>query len=431
MPIAVAEQRDLDRSVTTQDPGWTDPVRVLHVIPSLSIGGMECAMLRLIRHSIEQDDRLHRRRRLVHSVCVLQAEDDEMLNECRSLVRTWVLGKRKRNVRLKQYGAVRRLRRAIRCFRPDVVHARSTGAWFDATAATLRYKDVRLLLSFHGKTDVAQPSWRRRMLNRWTTSKADAVLTVSRDAARMMHDEWAVAIDKLHTIPNGVDTQHFRPADNADEVVRIRRQLGLRPTDHIAICVANLLPIKGIDVLLRAWRQVVMADRQAHLLLVGDGPLRSELEQLTAELQCTHTVRFLGHTDRAAELLRSADLFVLPSRYESCSNATLEAMASGLPVVASDVGGMRELVTPNTTGWLVPSESPGDLAHTLLTVLIHRSIRERIGQAARHDTVNRFSIDTCVEDYAALYRQLTDRELTGHRVSCSPANRLEGVRCAG
>jgi hypothetical protein len=132
----------------------------------------------------------------------------------------------------------------------------------------------------------------------------------------------------------------------------------------------------------------------------------AELEELVRTSRCENLIRFLGSREDVPVLLRAADLFVLPSRYEGCSNATLEAMASGLPVLACDVGGMREIVTQNRTGWLVrPGDGEG-LVHTLLGALLDRCVRHRVGTAGRDAAVKYFGVDTWVARHTALYRRL-------------------------
>ena len=241
----------------------------------------------------------------------------------------------------------------------------------------------------------------------------------------MIHDEWGVPERKLCSIPNGVDVRRFCPAKDDEETCQNRIQLNLSRTDHVVVCVANLYAIKGLDVLVRAWRQVSMVDPSARLVVAGLGPRRTELEQQANELRCGSTVRFLGFTENVSALLRCADLFVLPSRYEACSNGVLEAMATGLPVVASDVGGMRELITPNRTGWLVPSDSPDRLAETILAASLDQPARQRIGQAARSAVVEQFTLKTCVGRYASLYRELSGRD------HAQPDAAMETLACAG
>ena len=401
------------------------PVRVLHVLPSLFGGGMEYATVRLIAGPSGQYDRRRPEERITHGLCLLGDGDPGLVARCRPEAATWVLGSRPKRKRPLGCWSWWRLRRIVRHFRPDVVHARTTGVWVDAVTATMGCRWTRLLLSFHGREHLHPLSWRRRWLNRWTTGRADAVLSVSREAARMMQREWDVPEHKISIVPNGVDVAAFRPADSPDQVRQSRSAIGLQTEDRVVICVANLHPIKGIDVLLRAWRQVAMVEPRARLLIVGDGPLRAELEGLATDLRCGSTVRFVGSRTDVAELLRAADLFVLPSRSEGCNNAILEAMATGLAVVATDAGGTAETVTPNRTGWLVPPEAPGPLAETVLAALLDTPARQRVGQAARAFAVEHLAMDAWIRRYALLYRHLADRKET------PPAGIREDLACAG
>lgn len=389
-------------SVSAPHPSIDRPVRVLHVVPNLSSGGMERAMLRLIERSCMQDGDTPGSSGILHGICVLNDIEDDLRDACPE-VPTWTLQARQSWVR---YTSWRKLRKVVAEFGPDVVHARSTGAWFDAASSLAGTRRVKLLLSFHGRTTLDTPSLRRRLVDRWTTHRADSVLTVSHEAAGLLREELAIPSDKLTTIHNGVDTSRYFPAENHAEVTELRRRLDLPLGADLVICVANLLPIKSLDELIRCWRQVQMADPLARLLLVGDGPLRRELQTLVDASRCGQFIHFLGTREDIPLLLRASDLFVLPSRYEGCSNATLEAMASGLPVLACDVGGMREVVTHNRTGWLVRPGHGEGMVHSMLGALLDRCVRNRVGTAGRDAAVKHFGIDTWVARHAALYRRL-------------------------
>lgn len=398
----VAAHTDPTPRLASPPPSIDRPVRVLHVVPELSSGGMERAMLRLIERTRLQDGETPGSSGMVHGICVLNDIEDDLRDACPD-VPTWKLRARQGWIR---YASWRKLRKVVREFEPDVVHARSTGSWFDAATSLAGSRRVKLLLSFHGRTHLNPPGLRRRMVDRWTTRRADSVMTVSHEAAGLLREELAIPGDKLTTIHNGVDTSLFVPAENHAEVTEIRRRLDLPIGADLVICVANLHPIKAVDSLVRCWRQVQMADPLARLLIVGDGPLRGELEGLVRTLRCGDFIRFLGTREDVSQLLRASDLFVLPSRYEGCSNATLEAMASGLPVLACDVGGMREIVTHNRTGWLVRPGHGEGMVDTLLAALLDRCVRNRVGTAGRDAAVKYFGIDTWVARHAALYRRL-------------------------
>ncbi len=222
----------------------------------------------------------------------------------------------------------------------------------------------------------------------------------------MLHEDLSIPTDKLVTIPNGVDTTLFCPPDADDDLLGVRHSLHLPVSADVAICVANLRPIKNIETLVRAWRPVVMADPLARLVLVGDGPLRGELESLVERSRCTQFIRFLGYREDVPTLLQAADVFVLPSRHESFSSATLEAMACGLPVIGCNVGGMSELVTHHRTGWLVPTGDHAALTSTILATLLDRNVRRRVGAAARDVAVKNFGIDTWLARHTSLCRRL-------------------------
>lgn len=409
-------------------PALTGPpatcLRVLHVLPALMAGGMERATIRLIRDAdrvgvasagrtgshLPASPGIHNAPvnaqvpALAHGLCILQQADGRLLAECRSAARIWVLDQAiGRPSRLSTWW---RLRQVIRRFRPHVVHARSTGVWVDAAMATRGLGGVKLLLSFHGKTHTHRPALRRRLLNRWAAARADAVLAVSRESIEYMKHEWGLGPTRLAVIHNGVNLDRFHPPAGPDEAARLRGELGLNAEHRLAVCVANFLPIKGIDVLIRAWQQVSARQPAARLLLVGDGPLRDSLQALAWELGCRDSVLFAGARENVPDLLRAADLFVLPSHYEACCNAILEAQASGLPVVACDTGGNPELIDSGATGWLVRPGSPDALAEGILAVLADDQLRRRIGRAARDQAVAACGEAAWLEAYNSLYLSL-------------------------
>lgn len=396
-----------------------DSLRVLHVLPALSSGGMERATIRLMTAASLETSCIAPFTSIEHGLCLLGDADKRLLEVCRPVARIWILG---------QSGPDQdrlvpcwwRLRRVIRQFRPHVVHARSTGVWSDAACATLG-TSTQLVLGFHGLTDLNEIAWRRRLVNRWSAGCADAVVAVSRESARMMEKEWAIPAGRVLAISNGVDLDRYHPACGSEESHAARRMIGLTARDLVVTCVANLMPIKSIDVLLRAWRQVSMAAPCSKLLLIGEGPMRNELERLTGDLRCGGTVRFVGHREDIPALLRLSDAFVLPSRYEACSNAILEAMATGLPVIACRTGGNPDLVEHGRTGWLVPPGQSDQLAEALLALLLDGPARQRLGRAARAAAEQRFSERDWVDTLLSLYSELSARD---------PA-RAEVSSCAG
>jgi L-malate glycosyltransferase len=178
------------------------------------------------------------------------------------------------------------------------------------------------------------------------------------------------------------------------------------------IYVGRLHAQKGVDILLRAVEQL-MAQHPSHrvcLQIVGDGPLWDFLHSLAEQLGISRQVQFLGQTDQVLEQLSQADIFVLPSRAEGLSNALLEAMACGLPVVVSDVPGNVDVVTDGKTGLLFTAEDPNSLAQALVSLLGQPQLRQVLGRAARQCVENRYSLNSVADRYIALYRDLLSSE---------------------
>jgi glycosyltransferase involved in cell wall biosynthesis len=206
----------------------------------------------------------------------------------------------------------------------------------------------------------------------------------------------------IRRIPNGVDTARFAPPRPAERAAA-RRALGLGD-GPLAVYAGRLSQEKGVDVLLDAWTRPGRP-RGATLCVVGDGPERPALAASTAALGAGPSVRLEGAAADVTTWLRAADAFVLPSRTEGLSLALLEAMASGLAIVATDVGATREAAGPGGA-LLVPPEQPEALAAALGAVLADPERAVALGRAARARAVERFGIGAVADRHLALYREV-------------------------
>ncbi|MCP5286920.1 MAG: glycosyltransferase family 4 protein [Burkholderiaceae bacterium] len=197
-----------------------------------------------------------------------------------------------------------------------------------------------------------------RRLMRWAGGVADASVGVCQALVDVLKG-WALPPARLHVVRNGVDTQRFRPEGRA----RARAELGLQGAP-LLLTVGNLVPVKGHDLALQALAALVPRHPGVRLVLVGDGPLRSALQAQAQALGVVDHVRFAGPVpnDQLSSWYSAADLLLLPSRSEGWANVLLEAMACGTPVVASDVGGTREVIADAQVGRVVPPLDPAALA---------------------------------------------------------------------
>lgn len=207
--------------------------------------------------------------------------------------------------------------------------------------------------------------------------------------------------DKIVRIPNGVDTHFFRPAEGA------QRSPGVE--GGVVVCVARFVPKKRHELLVAAWSQVIRRHPQARLVLVGAGPLRAQIEQQVQRLEVANSVTFSGDLDRPAlrTQLQAADLFALPSVSEGLSNAMLEALACGVPVMTTETPGTRYIIQDQHSGVLLPEAvTPLELANAINTLLSDPARLSAMRQVARQNMESCFSIDKTARDYCRLYTRL-------------------------
>lgn len=233
-----------------------------------------------------------------------------------------------------------------------------------------------------------------RLLNRWTSSfvaNSKAVRDYTIDAEK-------VPSEKIRVIYNAVDTDRFAPLD---EGLRssLQSSLGLPSTGPLVGCVANLRPIKNIQLLIRAFRMLNERNRHSSLALVGTGEEENALRRLVRELNLDSHVLFLGKRSDIPAILRALDMAVLTSKAESLPNSLLEYLASGLPIVATDVGGIPEALNDGEAGRLVPSDEVAPLAETMAEVLSSDDLRRKLSKAARQFAETRFAIPRILDEW--------------------------------
>lgn len=282
----------------------------------------------------------------------------------------------------------RRLRAAIHDFEPDIIHAHLFHAAV-AVASIRRTHAVRLLTHHHGDVYAQRGLKMRASLDRAATRRFDAVVAVSESVGRLL-TTWGCPPSRVHVIPNGW-TGNPKPDARWPEV----------PT---VACVANLRPEKGHDVLIEAFAVVRRSVPEARLVLVGDGPQRASLEELAARRDLVDAIDFVGYATDIWPYLADAHVCVLPSHSEALGMAALEAAAAGRPVVASDVGGLQEVVKDGQTGFLVAPRNPDAMAARILTLLRDDDLRARFGKAGRRFAEARTG-DVMATGYFELYER--------------------------
>jgi glycosyltransferase involved in cell wall biosynthesis len=210
--------------------------------------------------------------------------------------------------------------------------------------------------------------------------------------------------ERIFCFANAVDVNRFRPATLAEKA-EAKSVIGISNDTAVIGTVARLVQRKGIDVLLRALARVLRTC-PVHLLVIGDGPLAEELRALARDLRIANFVSWLGFQRDPATWLRAMDVFALPSRLEGSPNAVLEGMAAGLPIVATNIGGVIDLLEEGRNGLLVPPDDPDALAAALGRLLRNAPLRAELGYRARNQAVEVFSLSGNLSRLMDLYLAL-------------------------
>ena len=306
-----------------------------------------------------------------------------------------------------------RLVRFIRGWRPHIVHSHMVHANILARVARV-FVPVPVLISSARNIDERgrKGSGRlRTFLYRITDPLCDLTTQVSQAGLERYVRIGAVPKHKIRYIPNGVDIDRFKP--NLDARARLRRDLsfGSAGPDFVWLAVGRLDPQKDYPTMLRAFANVVGIHPQARLLIAGDGPLRPSMEKLARKLGLIGQISFLGIRRDVPELMNAADAYVMSSAWEGMPNVLLEASATGLPIVATNVGGNSEIVLDGKTGFLVPPKDPEALAQAMLRLMeLPEEERRKMGQAGREHISANFNLGRVVGMWESLYRDLLRRK---------------------
>lgn len=373
---------------------------VMHIIYRLAIGGLENGLVNVINHMPAE--------RYRHAIVCLTDATDFRQRLQRPDVPIVELHKRAGQ----DVGLHLRLWRLFRHWRPAIVHSRN----FVSLEYAIPAMCARVPGRIHGEhgRDMQDLDGSRRTYNLWRRLLRPCIhhyTTVSQDLARWLVARIGIAERHVTQIYNGVDAQRFHPRGAS------RPPLGPAEFATPATCVigtvGRMQTVKDQLTLVRAFLQLVTDDArlrdQVRLVMIGDGPLRVEAQQLLRQANAESLAWLPGARDDIPELLRALDVFVLPSLAEGISNTILEAMASGLPVVATGVGGNLELVDDGQTGCLVPVADPSALAQALRGYVMDSTRVRAHGEAGRRKVEAQFSMEAMVQRYLAVYDAVLTR----------------------
>lgn len=291
--------------------------------------------------------------------------------------------------------AFRALRAVLKEKRFDIAHTHmSKAALLGVLAARSIFRRPLLVNTAHnlGSLALSHRLARRvfwvydKLLLGWAT---DVIIVVSERVRSQVLDLRLMTPGHVTAVPNGVPLQKF--AVPPEQAIAVRKSFAVDETDVLVVCVARLVWFKGLDTLIDAFAMIAAENRRPRLLIVGAGPLREDLERQVEAAGLTDRVTFAGERSDVPQILAAADIFVLSSVSEGMPISILEAMASGLPTVATDVGGVRELVSEAVTGFVVPSRNAAAFAAPLALLCNDAEQRLALGRAAKARALAHFS----------------------------------------
>ena len=291
-----------------------------------------------------------------------------------------------------------RLARLFRQTKPDIVHTRNAESFLYGYLGAKLAGIKCLIHSEHGR--IFDDRQIRFWVQKWFSKNTQAIFSVSAQLKQDLVKYINIPEGNIAVLHNGVDLGRFKPVQRE----ALQESLGLKQNQLVIGSVGRLVAVKNYALLLKAFGTLDMPN--AVIVLVGEGPERSALEELARTLHIADRVRFLGHRDDVVDLLRVMDIFVLPSLSEGMSNTLLEAMAVGVVPIASAVGGNAEIVNHSVDGFIFPSGDEATLGGQLKQLSMDVTLRTLMASQASEKVKNKFTIEAMIARYERLYQQV-------------------------
>ena len=264
-------------------------------------------------------------------------------------------------------------------------------------AAQWQHKPTTLVLTSSVEIFDKDENWRNRIF-----AQCDNFIAISQEIADGLVKKTGIDRSRVHAIPQGIDSKNrFYPA-KPEEKVTLRKELGISPEKPIVLFCARIAPNKGIGVMLDAWR-IIHRQRPDALLLVVGGGLNTLIEEIrkVSRNEADNTILVTGEVEKPDNYYRMSDIYIFPSEFEGLPTTLMEAMGCGLPGVASDIGGIRDLVQHGKNGYLADKHDAAGFAAHIIRLLDDKTLREKMGEAGRRRAVNEL-------DYQVIVRPVLD-----------------------
>lgn len=307
-------------------------------------------------------------------------------------------------------GELAEVRQVCRSRKVDLIHAHDAGSQYVASALRIAAPSLRAVMTYHRTLALESVGVRNRLRNRMTLPLIHRVFTATEERRRFFLAQSPMPPERVSVVPLGVDLTTFQPEPL--QRVSLRAELGLPPDTVLAVAIGHSGPEKGIDQVVDGFAKAAarLGDRPWHLALLGGGaPARLDALHRSAREQLGDRVTLAGFTTEVPRWLQGADLLIHAPRLEAFGLVLVQAMATGLPVLCTSVGGLPEVVVENVTGRLVP---PGDieaLADGIVTLMSDPATRRAMGDAGRRRAQEEYGAPLCAERHLTAYQELLSR----------------------
>jgi glycosyltransferase involved in cell wall biosynthesis len=387
------------------------PLRLLYVIDSLGYGGAEHSLVQLLPH--------YRARGVDTTIACLVTRMTTLREEAAAAgVEVIDVGEGRRTT------SILTLRRLIRSLKPDLIHTTLFEGDIAGRLASVGMRTPVLTSLVNTQYEPSRaaasdiPSWKlnlARAAERWTgrlwTDHYHVNSLAVRDAAAR---RLGIRFEDMTVVPRGRDPERYAPRTTS--LAQVRRELGLGEDARIILCIGRQEPQKGHVHLIEAMGALRDRDPGARLLIVGsEGAATADILRLVKQFDLPEHVQFLGRRDDVPELMRAADVLALPSLWEGLPNVVIEAMATGLAIVATDISPVREAVVEDGTALLVPPRDGPALAEALGRLLDDSRLRAQLARQGRQVFLEHFTIGPVADRMVALYSQLVEGSRTRPR----------------
>ncbi len=359
---------------------------ILYIIPNLSIGGTETTLVNLV-NSLDPD---------VYDIhlCTISGDNPLRSNLNKNIKYYNIKTDKKVSI-----STTIRLTRLINAISPDILQTFLRYGNIISPIPKLINNDISVITGIR-TVPTSLPIW-KDYPERVGLSFSDYVVSNSYSGKKHA-EQRGISSKKIEVIPNGRDMSSFKNANPAKDIQLLRSN----PDTQIVGTVGRLIKRKGHQDLLTAWKGIIREYENAQLVIVGGGPEYEALEQRAVELGISSSVHLLGTRTDVPAVLAAVDLFVFPSHFEGLPGAVIEAMASGLPIVATDVDGNSELIDNGVSGILLPKKNVKKLQDEVIKLLYNQSLCEQYGQEAYKKAIKEYSNKRVVNKFTQLYSKI-------------------------